>query len=263
MARTLIGIILVFAVFAGLGGLGWYFAKDKIRSKPEYRLSAKNIVVSLPPDWIPDRFVEDVLHDSGLNRTGSLLDQQLSQRLSEAFAAHPWVEKVEQIIPRYPSGADVKLSYRVPVALVEVSQRGIFSVDRNGVLLPSEYLAGTITDRRSDYLTIQGIQSTPLGSAGTLWGDPMVQTAAQLAAALTDIARPLNLTRIIPAVEATPSGERTAWRLKTTAGTEIHWGTFSSDEQQIEAKKKRLWDLHERFRTLDNVPPNFLDLSRE
>ena len=267
MLRTLIGFILVLAVFAGLGGLGWYFAKDRIRSQPEYLLIAEKITVSPPiPDWVPERFIEDVLQSAGLNRTGSLLDKTLPQKLAEAFAAHPWVEKVEQVVPHHPSGAQVKLVYRVPMALVEVPQQGMFPVDRNGILLPTEYLSKEIlSDQPSKHLVIQGIQSSPLGSAGTPWGNPLVPAAAQLAAALTDIAEPLTLARIIPTMETTPSGARIVCRLKTVAGTEIHWGTVVPDDPKIEAKKKRLWELSEQFRSLDNVPARFqpIDLSRE
>jgi len=265
MGRTLIGLALVLVSFAGLGALGWYFVKDRIRHQPEYLLSADKVSVSLPPDWVPDRFVEDVLQSSGLNRTGSLLDATLPQKLTEAFAAHPWVERVEYAIPRYPSGADIKLFYRVPTAVVEIPQRGIFLVDRNGVLLPPEYLLNINPDQRGGYLVIQGIQSMPLGSPGTPWGDPMVQTAAQLAAALTDTAGPLHLARIIPSMEATPSGARIICRLRTAAGTEIHWGSFSPNDPKTESKKKKLWELHEQFRSLDGVPRTFqpIDLSKE
>jgi len=260
MARTLIALILVLAIFAGLGVLGWYFVQERIHHKPEYRLATDRITVSPPPEWVPERFVEDVLQSSGLNRTGSLLDATLPQRLTEAFAAHPWVERVEQVVPRFPSGAEVRLSYRVPAALVEVSQRGIFLVDRNGVLLPPEYLSDT--DRRNEFLTIQGIQSMPLGSVGTPWGDPMVQTAAQLATALSDVAELLNLARVIPIMEETPGGaRRIVYRLQTSAGTEIHWGTFSPND--TETKIRRLRELREQFRSLDHVPATFRDLSRE
>lgn len=263
MRQSIIGLTLVFSLFAGLGGLGWYFAKDWIYSKPQYRLSAENIVVSPPPKWIPERFVEDVLQSSELSKTGFLLDETLPQKLAEAFAAHPWVENVEQVIPNYPSGAEVKLSYRVPAALVDIPSRGMFPIDRNGVLLPAEYLKNAISDQRSKHLIIKGIQTTPLGSAGTSWGDPLVQAAAQLASVLNDVAEPLKLRQIIPSMETTPSGGRIECRLKTERGTEITWGSFVPDDPNIEAKKKRLGDLNEQYRSLDNVPSQFRDLGRE
>ena len=270
MTRILIGLISVLAVFAGLGTLGWYFVKDKIRSKQEYRLSADKVVVSQPPDWIPDQFVEDVLRSSGLNQSGSLLDKALPQKLAEAFSAYPWVERVEQVVLRYPAGANVELVYRVPVALVEVPQRRVLPVDRSGIVLPPDYLSEANFDWKSKCWIVQGIQSMPLGSFGTPWGDPLVHTAAQLAATLTDdsdnTAVSLKLARIIIATtETIPSGTRIVCRLKTAAGREIHWGTFVSDDPTFESKKKKLWDLHERFGSLDSVPTHFLpiDLSRE
>ena len=270
MTRTLIGLILVFAVFAGLGTLGWYFVKGTIRNKPEYRLSVDKVTVSPPPDWIPNQFVDDVLRSSGLNQSGSLLDESLPQKLAEAFAAYPWIERVEQVVLRYPSGASVELAYRVPVALVEVPQRRVLPVDRNGIVLPPDYLAEASADWKSKHWIVQGIQSMPLGSFGTPWGDPLVHTAAQLAAALTDdpdnTAESLKLARIIIAItETIPGGTRIVCRLKTAAGREIRWGTFVSDDPSFESKKKKLWSLHEQFGALDSVPAHFLpiDLSKE
>lgn len=260
MGRTLLGLFLVLAIFAGLSVLGWYFVEEKIRPKPEYRLSADRITVPEIPPWVPERFVEDVLKSSNLNQTDSLLDKTLPLKLTEAFAAHPWVERVEQVVPRYPSGADVKLSYRVPVALVSVPKEGIFLVDRYGVLLPPDHLLDPTANRQNEYLTIHEIRSTPLGSVGTLWGDPIVHTGAQLAATLTDVASPLKLAHIIP-----PSREIKMWRLQTAAGMEIRWGTFVSDDPKTEVKIKKLWQWHEQFRSLDNVPATLrpIDLSRE
>jgi len=270
MTRTLIGLILVLALFAGGGTIGWYFVKDKIRSKQEYRLSADKVIVSPPPNWVPEQFVEDVLRSAGLNQTDFLLDKTLPQKLAEAFAAYPWIERVEQVVLRYPSGADVELVYRVPVALVEIPQRRVMPVDKNGIVLPPEYLAKADSDWKNKHWFVQGIQSMPLGSFGTPWGDPLVHMASQLAAALTDdpdnTADGVKLTRsIIATTENIPGGSRIVCRLQTAAGMEIHWGTFVPDDPKFESKKKRLWNLHEQFGSLDNVPAHFrpIDLSRE
>jgi len=268
MPRTLIGpilgIILVFTVFACLVFLGWHFVKERVLQKQEYLLLADKIVVSPPPDWVPQRFIEDVLRSSGLNKM-SLLDKTLPQKLMEAFVIYPWVEKVEQVALSYPSGAEIKLVYRVPAAFVEMTQRGIVAVDRNGVVLPWS-LSDASSDQQNNHLIIQGIQSMPLGSAGTLWGDPLVETAAQLAAALTDddnIVEPLKLKWIIPTLETAPNGDRMVFRLKTIAGTEFNWGTFVPGAPKLDEKKRKLWKLHEDFRSLDRVPENYRDLSKE
>ena len=265
MTRTLIGLILVLAGFSGLGALGWHLVGEQIRNRQEYRLTADNVIVSQKPDWITDQFVEDVLRTSGLNRSGSLLDKTLPQKLAEAFFAHPWVEQVEQVKLRHPSGADVKLVYRAPIALVEViqpgMQRSIIPVDRNGVVLPTDFLTRSESEQNKPLLTIQGVQSSPLGSVGAPWGDPLVQSAAQLAGTLDDIARPLKLASIIPATEEFANGVRIVCRLQTASGAMFHWGGFTLGDPKLEAKKKRLLDLSEQFRSLDYVPENFRDLS--
>jgi hypothetical protein len=254
MTRKLIGIILVFAVFAGLGVLGWHFTKERIRSQPQYQLSADKITVSpSPPDWIPEGFIDNVLQSAGLDQPGMLLDPTLPQKLRDAFTASPWVEKVERVDLVHP-GAKIDISFRVPVALVKVQQK-IFPVDRLGFVLPSEYLTyltESVSDKRSEILHIEGIQSTPLGSAGTPWGDPLVHSAAQLAGELADIAVPLKLKKI--------SGTTAEWKIKTENDqTEIIWGTFAPDDPKNEAKKQRLWNLLETNPTRSQP----IDLSRE
>ena len=261
MTRTLVGILLVLTAFVILGAVGWYVVKDRIKHQPEYRLYASRIRVSPPPDWVPDRFVDDVLWQSGLNQTTSLLDAALPQKLAEAFSVSPWVCRVESVVLRYPSGADVQLSYRVPVALVEVSNHGFFPIDRNGIVLPSECLPGRESDQLSIYFVIQGIESKPIGLAGTPWGDPRVHAAAQLADVLSEIAGTLQLNTIIPAVDEMPNAMQVFCKLRTVGGTEFHWGVFVPDESVIEFKKRKLWDYREQFRSLDNVPERFRDLS--
>ena len=140
-------------------------------------------------------------------------------------------------------------------------------MDASGVLLPKEYLSDTINDRRDEHFILQGIQSSPPGLAGTFWGDALVRAGAQLAAELSesDIAQIIKSARILPVMEVTPSGTKFVCRLKTAGGTEIIWGTFVPDDPESEAKIKKLWNLHEQYRSLDNIPVQFrpIDLSKE
>jgi hypothetical protein len=264
MFRTFSGIFLIGVLTAGTLALGWYCVQSRIHTKPEYRLTAAKISVNPPPVWVPKDFIETVLQRSNISGV-SLLDDSLTRKLAEAFAAYPWVESVGQVVLRYPSGADVRLVYREPAALVEVPKQGKIPVDRYGILLPEEYLREVAPEIQADYTVIQGIQSMPLGSAGTPWGDPLVQTAAQLAAELKDIADEMKLTAILPATETTPSGVRIVCRLKTAAGKELQWGTFTPNDPRNGTKKQRVRDLIKQYRTLDNVPDSFqpVDLSRE
>ena len=92
-----------------------------------------------------------------------------------------------------------------------------------------------------------------MGVAGTLWGDPLVHAAAQLAGLLEDVSQKLGLVKIIPAHEATPTGHRIIYRLQTNSETEIIWGRFEPNDPQNIGKKKRLLEIAELYHSLDNV----------
>ncbi|MDR3182342.1 MAG: hypothetical protein LBT89_05365 [Planctomycetaceae bacterium] len=252
--KTFTGIVMLLACAAGLAAVGWFCVKPSVQRKPQYCLAAENISITPPPNWVPETFVKEVLAAAGLNQPGLLLDKTLPQKLADAFAAYPWIENVEAVDIRYPSGADVKLSYRTPAAFVTVPNQGRYPVDRSGILLPSDYFVKLAPEKQSQYLTIAGIRTAPLGAAGTPWGDPLVQTAAQLAGVLGTDAAKLKLTQITPLAEETPAGIQIVCTLQTLGKTEIIWGAFVSDESQNEAKKRQLWNLNDQYRSLDNIP---------
>jgi hypothetical protein len=258
-------MFLVVFLFAGLGIGGWFVTKEKINQQPEYQLAADKITVPERPPWVPDDFVKNVLHASGLDTDGSLFDKEIMRKLLQAFAADAWVEEVQRVELRYPSGAAVQLAYRSPIALVEVNGKGAFPVDRNGVLLPTDFFLNLSPEKRDDFLKIQNIRSMPLGAAGTLWGDTLVPEAAGLAAFLSDIAEKLNLHSIIPTSQATPAGNRVICSIKTKKGTEILWGRYEKDNPKNEVRKKILLEYATMYQSLDDVPKNFqpIDLTKE
>jgi cell division septal protein FtsQ len=258
-------VIFIALIFAGFISAGWFLVRKQIVSRSEYRLTADRIQITVPPLWVPDNFVTEVLQNSGLDTSATLFDVSLPQKLSQAFSASPWVEEVRQVQIRYPSGAEVQLVYRVPMALVEMPSQGLYPVDRNGILLPTDYFISVAPKEKENYPRITGIRSAPLGVAGTLWGDPLVHAAAQLAGLLEDVSQKLGLVKIIPSHEATPTGHRIICRLQTNSKTEIIWGRFEPNDPKNIGKKKRLLEIDELYHSLDNVPAQFqpIDLSKD
>ena len=250
--RTFFGPVLVFTVFGVLGVLGWSFVRNLLPERTEYRLSAAHVRISDAPPWIPADFVDSVLQDSGLT-SASLLEPSLPEKLARAFAADSWVERVVRVELHFPSGANVTLVYRSPVALIEVAQ-GLLPVDSNGVLLRTDYFVHIAPEKADDYPRVVGIRSTPLGGVGTTWGDPIVHATAQLAVLLEGV----GVATILPTVEKTPTGARAVFRLKTAAGTEFPWGRFDADDPRNDMRKKRLLELAQLYGSLDKVPPSLL-----
>jgi hypothetical protein len=132
-------------------------------------------------------------------------------------------------------------------------------------LLPTDYFINVAPEKKENYLRITGIRSMPLGVTGTLWGDPLVHTAAQLAGLLEDVTKKLGLVKIIPSHEATPTGHRIVCRLQTNSETEIFWGRFELHDPKNISKKKHLLEIAELYHSLDNVPAQFqpIDLSKD
>ena len=217
------GIALLVALAGGVSYAAWQQVREHVLGANEYQLDPQKIVVSPPPPWIRSDVKAEVIRDAGFNGPLSLLDSELTLRIASAFAAHPWVAHVERVSKRYPAGLEVVLSYRKPVALVEVQANGALPVDANGIVLPTEDFQSSDAEH---YPRIGEIHTTPTGPVGTSWGDPCVTGAAQIAAALAADWLELGLFRIVPAGHKTGGrdGAEYAFAILTRSGTKILWG---------------------------------------
>src|SRR5258708_14839354 len=137
--------------------------RDQVREEPRFLLRFDEIEVKTPKTIDRQNFLAEVKQAGGFPDKLRLLDEDLGDRLKEAFAKHPWVEEVLRIEILASPGLRVELICRTPV--LAVPQQGpTLAVDGKGILLPHDAL--------SDALPIwRGPNSLPLGAAGTLWGD--------------------------------------------------------------------------------------------
>ncbi len=194
----------------------------EISNRPEYRLRASNIRVTEIPQWVPRDLVEQVAAQAGLKPTRSVLDEQLTSDLANAFRQHPWVEKVVKVSKKVPAQVDVELVYRRPVAMVEVPT-GLLPVDGSGVVLPPTAFTPEDAQR---YPLITLPKTSPQGAVGKSWGDPQVESAAKLAAVLLPHWQDFQLTAIeIPSgIDLRAPLEELVFQLQTQGGSRIVWG---------------------------------------
>ncbi len=146
-----------------------------------------------------------------------------------------------------------------------------YVVDANGYRLPDEYFRNNPSAYR-EFPIILGIRSTPVSEFGQC-GDPLVVEAAAFASFLTErkVFEKLGVNRIVVAKE---KGEtKGVYRLKTVGGVSVFWGRFASDADLKsappkakndrrggtfalqEAKTQKLFQLAEKYSSLDAVPP--------
>ena len=124
-------------------------------------------------------FLDEVQYLSRLPDRLSVLDDNLSQRLSAAFAKHPWVEKVDRVMVEAPRRISVRLTLRRPVLAVPTAE-GLIAVDHVGVRLPKNANIVGLP-------IFEGTAPPPQGPSGTKWGDAQVERqAAQAGSSVRD-----------------------------------------------------------------------------
>lgn len=193
-----------------------------LSQRAEYRVRASQIQVTQPPHWVPHDFVEQVVQQANLSQEMSLLDDNLTQEIAEAFQLNPWVDQVESVRKSVPGTVEVKLTYRRPVAMVQVKQ-GMYPIDGQGVLLPPENFS--VADTKL-YPLIANVFSTPQGPAGTPWGDVVVVGAARLANELAPHWKKFQLAAIVcpRSSSSEPALDDGQYALTVAGGSRIIWG---------------------------------------
>jgi hypothetical protein len=216
--------VVIVVLAAGSCYLAWQEVSGRVLAEAQYVLESEQIdVTPPPPQWIHSDIRSDVVRQAGMDGPLSLVDPQLTVRMADAFASHPWVARVERVSKHYPASLLVVVSYRQPVAMVEVDGGvGGLPVDAQGVLLPTRDFSAEDAQR---YPRIGEIHAKPAGPVGSAWGDPRVVGAAQVAAVLLDDWKKLGLFRIVPG-EKRPGrrGAEYTYLLVTHSGTTINWG---------------------------------------
>jgi hypothetical protein len=116
-------------------------------------------------------FLSEVQYLANMPNRVRILDDQLVPRLADAFAHHPWVEKVERVQVTPQPAVQVQLTLRRAVLAVSDGNQ-LRAVDRNGVLLPATAITCGLP-------LFAGQARAAAGPAGTSWGDAAVEDAAR------------------------------------------------------------------------------------
>jgi hypothetical protein len=254
----------------------WHFAwtaiEDEVRQSETFGFSAERLSVTPKPSWIHEDITREALNSASLDGSVSLMDGDLTERISGAFTLQPWVDRVISVRKHYPGRVEVELEYLGrPIAMVEIPgnlcpgnlEGGLYPIDAAGNLLPTGYfIREARTEASTEYLRLRGIRSLPDGPEGSSWGDPRVRQAGGIAAALEPHRRNLQLTHLLvePAAsgEADPDLTRNRFTLLTRQGNRVVWGTLKENEEIApeEARKQvdRLLALARKHGSLDGIP---------
>lgn len=158
------GVVGCLAIIGGFILWG-KFAKDDLEKRGHFDLVIADLRVDAPPGMTRVVFLEEVAYQSKLPATLNRTEPSTTKKLQDAFAAHPWVEKV--VVGDLNGAEPVKLSHRVPTLAV-----GPRVVDRNGVLLPLRAPADGLPQYKGPLKEV----TTPSGS---LYADSAVVAVAK------------------------------------------------------------------------------------
>jgi hypothetical protein len=261
--RWLAVAALIVLVSGGVALAVWNQVREHVLGSSQYQVDPAEIRITPVPAWIRTDIRAEVIREASFNGPLSLLDKELTIRVASAFAAHPWIAHVERVSKRFPAGLDVIVTYRKPVAMVEVPE-GALPVDVEGVVLPTADFKPGEADL---FPRIGEIHTPPAGLVGTRWADPALVGAAQVAAALHDDWQSLGLFRITPAGKR-PGGRggvEYAFAVFTRNGTRIDWGlapgTTAANEPPAVEKVARLKRFAAQKGSLDGESPHQLSFS--
>jgi hypothetical protein len=195
----------------GLSCIGWLAlcsGRSWLSRQPLYQVPFKDVqVVPAPPAWFRGgtaAFLESVRQRAGESETLPVLELTATQ-IKRSFLQSPWVEDVIRVsFP--PRGLRVELSYRQPVAVVQITKgQEEYLVDESAMILPREDVD---LDHIGSLIVIAGRGLCgPLNPrAGAVWeappgvhdvsgGNQEIASAARLAAFLTREMRDLGASR--------------------------------------------------------------------
>ncbi|MGD9127222.1 MAG: hypothetical protein PVH19_07560 [Planctomycetia bacterium] len=259
----LMGILLVVGF-----GLTIYFCwcqvSGEVLASSEYQVDLEEVIISMPPPWVHADLRKDVFQDLSVEGPISIMDENVLKRFQDAFALHPWVEKVVRV-SRGAGEIHIELKYRQPACIVAASGRW-FPVDRKGYVLPCDDFSPSDLQ---ELPKVVGIDTLPVISDGAYWNDKRVDAAAQIGEVLRPSWRSLKLDKIQPAQLPYRSTQKEVrdFELVTRGGTVFIWGKSQSEKSSTaktmlsnQEKASKLKHYFEQHGTLD-VPGNrVLDL---
>ncbi len=263
-----VGPVTVLAVLALLSYAFHQYTVPRLANWPEYELTADRWEVTQKPNWIRRDVAREAIESGDLTHV-SLLDPELAEKTSRAFVLCSWVKEVNRVEKRYPAKVRVDLTYRKPVAMVEVidhqaEKEGVacFPIDEFGVLLPTTDFS--LTDL-AHYPHIRIADASLSAPAGAVWGDPRVEQAALIAGAIVDHYKHWGVERI--ELVSDSQGDRRAkgpflFRLIAARGLIIDFGHApgmeSSEEATAGQKIRWLMDHRTKNGSFDGLDTGYL-----
>jgi len=233
-------------LFLAIGA--WEKYGDRIIDADAMRLTPEKIRLTDQPIWVRTDLKQLVLGNTEdpAYVGPSIMDTSLIAETVASLRSVGWIENINRV-EKSKSGLEIDLTYRLPVAMVEVSRTTVkgfkqtkpvmLHIDRTATLM-----GGGLSNRPEDYLLISIDQPLYMDQliAWSQWQDARVQSAAAISDAVRDIWKPMGLYRLMTWRSQSNASDRRIpfqfWtKLGQKTGVKIIWGNAPGDELPGEA----------------------------
>lgn len=262
-------VVILSAAYLGLSWLLWQplegasakspFAARSVLTREVFTAAVRKLPRR---PWLSSADYKELIA-CGMNAAGGkVFTANAAQKWAAACAEHPWVARVDSVRLRWPAQAEIRLTWRVPTALVR-TRRGTVVVDREGTVVPSTGLRTAA--RLGQPLSLPLVTGLRIARPvlGEKLSDPAINEASALIALVGKRLAEAPVKLRLREVQRLRNG---TWRLKTDRGPDIIWGVFSDlppmDEPRTDKKlallSRRLVECGDpgRFAYLDLRFPN-------
>jgi len=164
LGLPLLAAAVLLAAVIWLGRL----ARDDLR-KYDVPYAFTQIECTPPPGMTREDFLKEAQYLAELPNRLDLYDETTAERVRQALAGHPWVERVREVRVS-PDGVSADVECRVGVVWVDLYAR---AADRHGVLLP-------VSAKREGLVVLTSRTRPPSGRAGQPWGNSDVEATAKV-----------------------------------------------------------------------------------
>lgn len=263
-------VLLILTGFCSASYGLWLRVCNKALRDESYHVALEQVAITPQPHWIRRDVRAQAFRNAGIEGPLSLMDDDLAERIFDAFSLHPWVAKVHRVKKSHPARVEVALEYHRPVCMVAVKvngEEGAYPVGVHGVWLPPDDFRVLQAEELLRYPLLIGIDTLPTGAFGESWGDVRVIGGAEIADALRDVWTDFNLVKIAPTDPSKPGGpmREPIYYLITGRNTRIRWGrapsTEAPSELPVAEKIARLRSHWAKYGTLEGrAGPQDLDV---
>jgi hypothetical protein len=215
----------------------WKDQQHNLVDAKRFQLTPDRIEVNLPDSLVGTDVKDEFFRR--LMSPPSLLATDLVPAAARAFEQIPWVEYVNSI-EKVPAGLKVNLTYRTPVAVIDVRETPQFTIDKFGFVI-DESVVDQDVRKTLLRIAVPHLNRSRIPETWQRWEDNRIRGAASIAAFLKGQNREFGLYWIVSfQIDGTSDSAEQLFELwPASHGAKLIWGMPSETASQYEVSPEQ------------------------